>query len=190
MHRLMQKVLVFGLCLLTVWLMAACNLRGAPPATEIPTDTQAPAAVTTQPTRASSSTPEPSSTPTDMPDDASPTLMITQQPGGAGATLVNSANAVIIAPVVDSVVSGTPLEINGVVNNLAEDRFTLELRDAAGDVINRQEITLRNPNRIPQISWSASLFTRYTGQASIHVVARDRRGREFIAASVRITIGQ
>jgi hypothetical protein len=186
----MQKVLVLGLCLLAVWLMAACNLRGAPPATEMPTNTQAPTAETTQPAPASSSTPEPSVTPTRIPDEASPTLMITQQSGGASPTQVNSANAVIIAPVVDTVVSGTPLEINGVVNNLAEDRFMLELRDATGNVINRQEITLRNPNRIPQISWSASLFTRYTGPASIFVVARDRRGREFIAASVRITIGQ
>jgi hypothetical protein len=99
-----------------------------------------------------------------------------------------NAPAVIIVPIDGSIVSGTPLDLRGVVNNLPNDRFTLELRDASGNTITTQEITLRNPNQVAQVSWSASLFTRYTGEATIYLRARDLQGREFVAASVRITI--
>lgn len=99
-----------------------------------------------------------------------------------------NSNAVIAVPADGSVVSGAPLEINGSVRGLSEDRFWLELRDDQGNTINRQEITLRNPNGALRVSWSASLFTRYTGAAELRLIARDRNGRDYIGATVHITI--
>lgn len=168
-------------------LLSACNLTGAP------RETSTPAARTPTLTRESSlsTTAEtPDATTAASPDvtnpaatDAAP-LSATQASGSPPS----ASNAVIASPVVGAVVSGTPLEINGVVSGLAEDRFWLELVDDQGNVINRQEITLRNPSRAREINWSASLFTRYTGEGQLRLIARDRSGREYVGTSVSIIV--
>jgi len=170
-----------------VLLLSACNLTGAPREASTPE-----AGDTTETT-----TPSPDATLADATETpgaaATPTLNVT----ATSATALNAQNesetpanssAVIAVPADGSVVSGTPLEINGSVSGLPEDRFWLELLDDQSNVINRQEITLRNPNGALRVSWSASLFTRYTGAADLRLIARDRNGRDYVGATVHLTI--
>ncbi len=162
-------------------LLAACNLTNAP------AETVTPAVEDFDPTM----TPVNVGTPTQTPDAGELTPSLTLMPTQPQPTSVLPAtprSAVIVRPEAGSTVSGSPLELSGTVFGLAEDRFNIELRDASGRVVNRQEITLRNPSGAVEIPWSASLITGYTGPAEIRIVARNRSGREFIAASVSIVI--
>jgi hypothetical protein len=175
----LQKTFLL-LCILS---LTACNLVLTPTATPSPVPLPQVETAT--------------SLPADTPTLASTPLLVT--PSSLAATTVAPANsfptpvtsdaAVILAPLNGSTVSGTLIALNGVVNNLSQDEFTLELLDATGNVINRQVITLRNPNRVPQVEWSASLFTQYRGQAVVRLVVRDRQGQSFVAATVNIIIG-
>jgi uncharacterized protein YkwD len=106
----------------------------------------------------------------------------------ATATIVTSQLAVILTPINGSIVSGNPLELTGVVNGLPTDSFVLELVDSGGNVINRQTITLRNPNRVAQLTWQATLFTQYRGNATIRLITTNNAGEDFIAATINITI--
>jgi hypothetical protein len=89
-----------------------------------------------------------------------------------------------------TVAPGT-IQISGVVYNLPEDRFMLSLVDPSGSPLNTQNITLRNPNNVAEIPWSAAMqVTRYTGPAQIRIVARTAEDREMMLAAVDILIGR
>ena len=115
-------------------------------------------------------------------------LSVTPALGGERPSSLQSA--IIISPTNGSTVSGNPLQLSGVVYGLPRDSFVLEMLNNAGTVINRQTITLRNPNNFAEVSWSAALMTQYRGAAVIRLVAQDRLGDDYVAASVSVTIGE
>lgn len=102
-------------------------------------------------------------------------------PTGERATISSPAQGASVAP-------GT-MQFSGFVYNLPEDRFTLALVTPDGTPINSQEITLRNPNQVAEVPWSAAMqVTRYTGPAQVRVIARTATS-EMTLAAVDIVIG-
>ncbi|MDX2140152.1 MAG: hypothetical protein SF123_18840 [Chloroflexota bacterium] len=174
--------------LLVGLLLMACNLTA-----EI-TPTPIVVTATTEMISPTATMDEPNSTPvdaqsasaTDTPASPVPT-QLNNAPAGT-ATIVTSQLAVILTPINGSTVSGNPLELTGVVNGLPTDSFVLELLDSGGNAINRQTITLRNPNRVAQLTWQATLITQYRGAATIRLIATNNDGEDFIAATLNITI--
>ncbi len=180
-----------AICLIAAICLAACNLSEQPaglvtPATFAPDDastpTQAntPSALTLQSNTSLNTPPAiPSRTPFGSSSGA-PTVIPTQTTG---------ERAVISAPAEGATVS-SPLVVSGSVSNLPDDSFTLQLVSGDGDVLNTQEITLRNPAGADDIPWSASmLISRYTGAAQVRVIGRTAENREALLAAVNITIG-
>ncbi|MCC6612206.1 MAG: hypothetical protein IT320_01950 [Anaerolineae bacterium] len=190
MARITARLLCLIGLLALASLLSACNLTGAPreaPTSEAETPEATSATLSPDETLTSATgTPGAAVTSTPNVTATSATALNAQ----AGNETPANSNAVIDVPADGSVVSGTPLAISGSVRGLSEDRFWLELLDDQGNTINRQEITLRNPNGALRVNWSASLFTRYTGAAELRLIARDRNGRDYVGATVHITIGE
>jgi hypothetical protein len=104
-------------------------------------------------------------------------------PTGESATIDSPTQGANIAP-------GT-IQISGTVYNLPADQFTLSIVAPDNTPLNSQTITLRNPNQVASVPWSAAVqVTRYTGPAQIRVVARTAEDREMTLAAVDIVIGQ
>jgi hypothetical protein len=104
-------------------------------------------------------------------------------PTGESATITSPAQGANITP-------GT-IQISGTVYNLPADQFTLSIVAPDNTPLNTQTITLRNPNQVASVPWSAAVqVTRYTGPAQIRVVARTAEDREMTLAAVDIVIGQ
>lgn len=164
-----------------VVLLAACNLTTTPEGTPTSIPLQAPT-VTGDADVTQTLLPTLTGLPSAIPSQVPATVT-------SGGRPVANQSAVIVAPVAGSTVSGNPLQLSGVVYGLPQDSFVLELLNNLGSVINQQTITLRNPNNAPEISWSAALSTQYRGAAVVQLIARDRQGQNYVAASVSITIG-
>lgn len=105
-------------------------------------------------------------------------------------TPASGEGADITSPASGASVSGMPLYVSGVVHNLPEDRFTLQVFDPAGQALTgAQTITLSNPNHVADVPWSASLTVNsYTGAAQIRVMARTTGGTDAVIGSVDVTI--
>jgi hypothetical protein len=179
----MDSLRGLGAAVLVV-VLAACSLTQAPTTTPTAIPLQPPTATAEQAataTLALTSLVNPSIT---------PLAGVTATPALGGERPSSLQSAVIIAPATGSTVSGNPLQLNGVVYGLPQDSFVLELLNNLGTVINQQTITLRNPNNAPEVSWSAALMTQYRGAAVVRLVARDRQGSSYVAATVSITIGE
>lgn len=111
------------------------------------------------------------------------TTVLPTAPTGESAVITSPAQGASVAP-------GT-IQISGFVYNLPEDRFTLSIIEPDGSPLNSQNITLRNPNQVAEVPWSAAVqITRYTGPAQIRIIARTREGGEMPLAAVDIVIGQ
>jgi hypothetical protein len=168
-------------------MLIACNLTA-----EV-TPTPIVITATAEPITPTMATAEPANTPADVQSASAtntppPTVPTVASSTSATATIVTSQMAVILTPLNNSIVSGNPLELTGVVNGMPTDSFVLELVDSGGNVINRQTITLRNPNRVAQLTWQATLITQYRGAATIRLIAVNNDGEDFIAATINITI--
>ena len=104
-------------------------------------------------------------------------------PTGESATITSPAQGANVAP-------GT-IQISGTVYNLPQDQFTLSIVSPDNNTLNTQTITLRNPNQVASVPWSAAVqVTRYTGPAQIRVIARTAEDREMTLAAIDIVIGQ
>ncbi len=78
---------------------------------------------------------------------------------GAFPTGVGGERASISSPANGATVSGLPLTINGVVSNLTQDSFTLQVFDPTGQSLTpAQTIGLSNPNHVADVLWSASVM--------------------------------
>jgi hypothetical protein len=106
-------------------------------------------------------------------------------------TAPTGETAVISSPAQGASVAPGTIQISGFVYNLPEDRFTLTIVQPDDSPLNSQNITLRNPNQVSEVPWSAAVqITRYTGPAQIRIIARTREGGEMPLAAVDIVIGQ
>jgi hypothetical protein len=193
---------------LVLLLLSACNLSSDVPAGEITParDENTSATPLSATEEASPSTPTSLSDILLTPNINASVRSATRPPSASGGTQAVpniSANvtplptsptgesAAISSPTQGMTVAPGTIQISGVVNNLPEDRFTLSLVAPNGSSINTQDISLRNPNNVSEIPWSAAMqITRYTGPAQIRVVARTAEDREMTLAAVDIMIGQ
>lgn len=210
-HRFAKRVFTIYAALL----LAACNLSNdqpggllTPPNAEStePLTTLVPVTEDTTPSTAVPVTvPEIVLTPNATSGLPTRTPFGSGQPGGqttnetaptlssAATALPTSAtgeSAAITSPAQGASIPPGTIQISGTVTNLPEDRFTLAIVAPDNNTLNSQEITLRNPNRVAQVPWSAAVqVTRYTGPAQIRVIARTPE-REITLAAVDIVIGQ
>ncbi len=159
--------------------------------TRMPTPTELPGVGTTQPTTAG--TAGATRTPFGMIPTAG---AITGTLPGVSAPLPTQAtgeSATITSPASGATVSGSPLTLSGMVYNLPQDEFTIQVFGADGEAVSTsQRITLNNPNQVAEVPWSASMMLRnnYTGAAQIRLTAQTRGGTEATLAQVDVNIGQ
>ena len=145
--------------------------------TRMPTPTELPGVGTTQPTTAGTA----GAITGTLPGVSAP---VPTQPTGEGAT--------ITSPAAGATISGSPLTLSGMVYNLPQDEFTIQVFSTEGEAISTsQRITLNNPNQVAEVPWSASMMLRnYTGAAQIRLTAQTRAGSEATLAQVDVNIGQ
>ena len=187
------------LAALTMTLLAsACNLNNQPstptlPPTDLTEASPAPAASLT-PLPGMNATPNATTgatrTPFGTPGSAAPTVFSVAATS-AFPTPASGERAEITSPANGTTVSGTPLYVSGVVHNLPEDSFTLQVFDASGQALTgAQRITLSNPNNVADVPWSASVqVNNYTGAAQIRISARTASGTDAVIGSANINLG-
>jgi hypothetical protein len=170
-------------------LLSACNLSSSP----VATPTTAPASIPPQPqpaTAAPSLTPLPgvnaTAVATRTPFGSSPPTVQSIAPTGQFPTPATGERAEISGTAVD----GSTLMISGVVHNLSEDKFTLQVFDANDQPISsEQTITLSNPNHVADVPWSASVMVRgYTGAAQIRISATLADGTTGVVGTAAVNI--
>jgi hypothetical protein len=144
------------------------------PATAAPSETPAPTANATR---------------TPFPNGSAPT---TQPLAGTNTfpTPASGERAEIVSPANGASVGGSPLYVSGVVHNLTEDKFTLQVFDASDQPISsEQTITLSNPNHVADVPWSASVTLRgYTGAAQIRISANLADGTTALIGTASVTV--
>jgi hypothetical protein len=172
---------------------SACNLSNSPVFVEPPTPSAAPTqvaataapTVTPLPGLASSTT---SATRTPFPNGSAPT---TQPLAGTSTfpTPATGERAEIVSPANGASVGGSPLYVSGVVHNLTEDKFLLQVFDSSDQPISvEQTITLSNPNHVADVPWSASVTLRYTGAAQIRISAKLADGTTAVIGTASVSI--
>jgi hypothetical protein len=174
-------------------LASACTLT-TQPVTPTPLPTQ-PATEEVVATPEASLTPLPGVAPTagatrtPFGSNAPPTAQ-SIAPTGSFPTPAAGERADITSPASGSAVSGSPLYVSGVVHNLPEDQFTLQVFDADGQALTgAQAITLSNPNHVADVPWSASItVSGYTGAAQIRISARTAAGTDAVIGSADVTL--
>jgi hypothetical protein len=107
-------------------------------------------------------------------------------------TPATGERAEITSPTTGATVNAPNLMVSGVVHNLPEDKFTLQIFDDRGEALSiAQTVTLSNPNHIADVPWQASIMIRaYTGVAQIRVTARTEGGTEEVIAGVNVNVVQ
>ena len=185
-------------------LVSACNLNktpetgGTPPTPAstqevLPADTPTLlpelAATLGTPVGASAEATPVETTPTALGSNPAPTSALIT-PGTAFPTLASGENAQIDSPTEGASVSGPNLNLSGVVHNLPEDQFTLQVFDASGQALtNALPINLSNPNHVADVPWSASVtVANYSGAAQIRISAKSADGSDAVIGSVSVTI--
>ncbi|MCC6802711.1 MAG: hypothetical protein IT319_07485 [Anaerolineae bacterium] len=186
----------FALFLLAL-LASACNLStqpatptalATPLATEeliLPPDVT----VTPLPGIAATSAGTPGATRTPFGSDSAPTTQPLATNGGF-PTPATGERGEITSPANGASVSGAPLYVSGVVHNLPEDQFTMQVFDPDGEALTgAQTITLGNPNHVADVPWSASItINDYTGAAQIRITARTADGTDAVIAAANVII--
>ncbi|MFN8564278.1 MAG: hypothetical protein U0703_22285 [Anaerolineae bacterium] len=182
---------VFALMLLAL-LASACNLTSqpatpTPPVTAESTEELLTPEITVTLLPGIAVTPGATRTPFDS--VPAPT---TQQiaPTSSFPTPATGERAEITSPASGASVSGSPLYVSGVVHNLPQDQFTLQVFDPDGQSITSpQTITLSNPNHVADVPWSASVMVgSYTGAAQIRITARTAAGTDAVIGSADVII--
>lgn len=178
--------------LLALLLISACNLSSNP---ATPTSAPTPELPQQDATAAPSLTPLPGiaatagATRTPFGDNPAPT---TQSIAATSAfpTPASGERAEISSPLNNASIAGSQLMISGVVHNLPEDKFTLQIFDADDQPLsNAQTITLSNPNRVADVPWSASVMVRsYTGAAQIRLSARLADGTDGVIGTANVNL--
>lgn len=122
-------------------------------------------------------------------NNAAPTYLLIASPG-AFPTPASGERADITSPANDASISATPLYVSGIVHNLQEDRFTLQIFGGDGQPLTSpQSITLSNPNRVADVPWSASVqVNNYTGAAQIRITARTASGTDTVIGTTNVNI--
>jgi hypothetical protein len=102
--------------------------------------------------------------------------------------LITGEGATISSPIEGATV-GRVLLISGVVRNLPQNAFTLQLVGSDSAVLNTQRITLQNPHNAAEVPWSASMeLSRFTGQAQIRLIGNTRDNRAAVLAAVNVMV--
>jgi hypothetical protein len=185
--------------LIIVLLASACTLSDRPSVTPTAADVPTQDIVTATPRPTDSTTPlpnlptqNPNALPTRTPlGGPPPTSMLpnNNQPS-ALPTSATGESATIINPAEGSTVFAGTLQVNGVVSGLAQNQFTLELRDGSENVLSSQTITVQNQNNVREVTWSAAMMTGpYTGAAEVRLIAKNASGQDVMLASVHFTLG-
>jgi hypothetical protein len=122
-------------------------------------------------------------------NNAAPTNLLIATPGSF-PTPASGERAEITSPTNGATVATAPLFVSGIVHNLHEDRFTLQIfGDDGQQLTSAQNISLSNPNRVADVPWSASVqVNNYTGAAQIRITARTASGTDAVIGTTDINI--
>lgn len=109
---------------------------------------------------------------------------------GGFPTPATGERADITSPASGASVEAPTLYVSGVVHNLPEDKFTMQVFDSDGEALTgAQTITLSNPNHVADVPWSASITVNgYTGAAQIRITARTADGMDAVIAAANVNI--
>jgi hypothetical protein len=192
------------LLLLAALFASACNLNNQPVTPTLPPTTSATEALASP---EASVTPLPGINATVNPAGTNPAGGATRTPFGtignnsapttqamattsAFPTPASGESAEITSPANGASVSGAPLYVSGIVHNLPDDGFTLQVFDADGESLTSlQTITLSNPNNVADVPWSASVqVNNYTGAAQIRISARTATGSDAVIGTANVNI--
>jgi hypothetical protein len=193
-RKLRRLIAALAFCLL----LSACNLDQQIAITPIPSDdpqSDTPEQPTPLPGVDVNPAPDNSNVnPTRTPVGILPAPV--QQPGrvanpNALPTSETGESAAITSPAAGATLYTGAIEVSGVVSNLERDNFTLAFVAPNGIPINQQTISVRNPNNVLDVPWTAAMtISRYTGAAEIRLTAVNRNNEDVLLAQVPVTLQQ
>ena len=181
------------LLIMALLLTSACNLNSQPATpTALPSALPVQATITIPPatdTLLPGVVATSGATRTPFGDGGAPTTQPIGTPG-AFPTAASGESATISSPANGATVSGSPLYVSGVVSNLSNDQFALQVFDLDDQVLTpAQTITLSNPNHIADVPWSASvLINGYSGAAQVRISVTTASGESVVIGEVSVNI--
>lgn len=183
--------------LLVILFASACNLNNQPATpTQPPEATEAEITPEIPPTSlpainaTAALTPNATRTPFGtMGDNAAPTTQ-SIAPTSAFPTPATGESVEFTSPAGGATVSGTPLYVSGIVRNLPQNQFVMQVFGADEQpVTSPQTITLSNPNNVADVPWSASVqVNTYTGPATVHITAKTAPGTDAVIGTLALNI--